>query len=188
MTRKIESLEGQVCPWWLIGTFDNPLRRLIHDPQRILEGLVLAGQQAADIGCGMGYFTIPLARLVGSEGKVYAIDVQDGMLAGVKRRASRAGLLERISLQRVSAGWMGLPEQVDFALAFWMVHETPDITAFLRQVHVLLKPGGKLLMVEPIMHVGKAAFECTLESARAGGFKPVGQLSVRFSRAMLLEA
>ena len=187
MTGKNDPCEGQVCPWWLIPTFDNPLRRLIHDPEKILEGLVQAGQCAADIGCGMGYFSIPLARLVGEQGRVYAADVQDEMLAGVKRRAIRAGVAERISLQKVGQGRLELPEKVDFALTFWMVHETPDQKEFFRQVHDVLKPGGRLLLVEPIIHVGPAAFERTLEAATEAGFMSVKPAAVRISRARLLE-
>ena len=71
---------SHVCPNWLIGAFDNPLRRLIQNPDRIVSGRVGPGQTAADIGCGIGYFTIPLARLVGSQGKVL-VGVRSG--AGV---------------------------------------------------------------------------------------------------------
>ncbi len=64
-TPSSHSRSGNVCPWWLCPTFDNPLRRLIHNPDRILAGLVRPGEIALDLGCGMGYFSIPLARLVG---------------------------------------------------------------------------------------------------------------------------
>ena len=52
-----------ICPWWLTYTFDNPLRRLIHNPRKMLSGLVRPGMTAADLGCGMGYFTAALAEL-----------------------------------------------------------------------------------------------------------------------------
>jgi 2-polyprenyl-3-methyl-5-hydroxy-6-metoxy-1,4-benzoquinol methylase len=68
--------EDHVCPWWFAYTFDNPLRRLIHPPVRIFEGLVQEGQTAVDIGCGMGYFTLGLARMVGQNGQVIAVDLQ----------------------------------------------------------------------------------------------------------------
>jgi ubiquinone/menaquinone biosynthesis C-methylase UbiE len=188
MTKKtLLSGEG-VCPWWLLPTFDNPLRRLIQDPERILQGLVQPGQSAADIGCGMGYFTILLARLLGVQGRVYAIDLQAEMLAGLKRRAAKAGVLERITLHQTPADRLELPQQVDFALTFWMVHETPDPKVFLRQVRALLKPGGKLLLVEPVIHVRQAAYDRTVQAALSAGFVLLQPRPVGMSRAALLEA
>ena len=182
-------LSGEaVCPWWLIHTFDNPLRRLVQNPQRILEGLVQPGQTAADIGCGMGYFTIPLAQMVGQQGRVFAVDLQAEMLSGLKRRAVQAGLLERITLHQTPADRLELPQQVDFALTFWMVHETPDAQVFLGQVHSLLKPGGKLLLVEPVIHVGRAAYDRTIRAAQAAGLKLLQSVPVNLSRAALLSA
>jgi hypothetical protein len=67
-----------------------------------------------------------------------------------------------------------------------MVHETPDAQAFLGQVHGLLKPGGKLLLVEPVIHVGKAAYERTVRSAQAAGFSLLKPVPVNMSRAALL--
>ena len=175
-----------VCPWWLIPTFDNPLRRLVHRPEHILDGLVQSGHTAVDIGCGIGYFTIPLARRVGPAGKVIAGDFQPEMLAGVQRRAERAGLLERIRLHPVKANGLDLDERsADFVLAFWMVHEVPDQDAFLKQVHALLKPGGKFLLIEPIIHVPEQAFQATVARALAAGLKQVQPVSVNISRAIL---
>ena len=54
-----------------------------------------------------------------------------------------------------------------------MVHEVPDRDAFLREVHGLLKPGGKYLIVEPKFHVSREAFEDTVEDAKKAGFRPV---------------
>ena len=87
-TRSADRPAGNICPWWLCPTFDNPLRRLIQDPDRILAGLVQPGETALDIGCGMGYFSIPLARLIGPEGSVICVDLQEQMLAGVRRRGA----------------------------------------------------------------------------------------------------
>ncbi|MHB8055658.1 MAG: hypothetical protein ACYDH3_10480 [Candidatus Aminicenantales bacterium] len=58
----------RICPWWLCFTFDNPLRRLILKPEKILRPYLREGDRAIDVGSGMGTFTIPLAKLVGSRG------------------------------------------------------------------------------------------------------------------------
>jgi SAM-dependent methyltransferase len=177
---------GEVCPWWFCPAFDNPLRRLVHNPERILAGLVEPGQTALDLGCGMGYCSIPLARLVGPEGRVICVDLQDKMLAGVRRRAERAGVADRIRLHLAGPDGIGLAEAADFALAFWMLHEVPDQGRFLGEVRACLKPGGRLLIVEPRIHVSDAAFERSVEAAGGAGFAVVDRPDVAISRAVVV--
>jgi ubiquinone/menaquinone biosynthesis C-methylase UbiE len=174
------------CPWWLLFTFDNPLRKLIHDPDRILTGMVQPGQVVLDVGCGKGYFTLTLARLVGQKGQVFAVDLQEQMLAGLRNRAERAGLLDRIRLQRCTPDRVGVTGPVDFILAFWMVHEVRHPLPFLQELYQALKPGGSLLMVEPRIHVPGRVFEKTVDLAQRQGFSVVDHPQVRFSRAVLL--
>lgn len=178
--------QGHVCPWWLTPSFDNPLRRLFQNPERILTGLVSPGQAAADLGCGMGYFSIPLAQLVGPAGRVFAVDLQAEMLAGVERRARRAGLGEHLILHRAAPDRIGLEAPVDFVLAFWMLHEVPDQERFLAEVRGFLKPGGLFLLVEPLLHVSGKDFENSLLRARRAGFDQVDPHPVALSRAVLM--
>lgn len=174
-----------VCPWWLAYTFDNPLRRLFQDPHRILGGFVKEGQTVLDIGCGMGYFSLGLARLVGPTGKVISVDLQQEMLARVQARATQQGLQERIHLHQGRPDSLGLEEPVDFALAFWMVHEVSNRAAFLTEVRDVLKPEARFLVVEPKLHVSASDFQKTVDSARAVGLKPFTEPEVRMSRAIL---
>jgi ubiquinone/menaquinone biosynthesis C-methylase UbiE len=173
------------CPWWLIFTFDNPLRQRIHDPQQILGAYVNPGDIALDAGCGMGYFTLTLAWLVGGDGRVIAADLQEKMLSGLQRRAERAGLLGRIQLQRSAPDRIGVAGPIDFALAFWMVHEVRQPEPFLREIHAVLKHGGRLLIVEPKLHVPAKSFERTVGLAQSLGFTVVDRPHVRVSRAVL---
>lgn len=177
--------DEHVCPWWLTFTFDNPLRRLVQNPGKILGEYIRLGNVVADIGCGMGYFSLEMARLVGDGGRVYAVDIQPEMLAGVRRRALRAGLASRISLQRCTPESLGLEARLDFALAFWMVHEVPDQEAFFAELFDLLKPGARCLVVEPRLHVGGAAFAKSLITAQAAGLQKLGDANVAFSYAAL---
>ena len=181
--RKLLFIDEHVCPWWLAPTFDNPLRWLIQNPYRILSGFVQQGQTVADIGCGMGYFSIPLAHIVGAQGKVIATDLQDEMLQGVRRRAIRAGVQERLVIRQAQDTSLGLAEQLDFALAFWMVHEVPDPVALLGEIHSHLIPGGGLLIAEPVIHVSEKAFQKTVDSAALAGLSPVKSVKIRLSRA-----
>ena len=142
-----------VCPASQAGWLSTPLRRLFNDPARILAGLAEPGQTVADLGCGPGFFTLPLARMVGEQGRVIAVDLQQAMLDRLERRAERAGLAGRIELRPCTAGALGLTGQVDAALAFYMLHEVPDQDRFLNEVAALLKPGGRFLLVEPRGHV-----------------------------------
>jgi len=54
--------KDRVCPWWLAYTFDNPFRRLFQNPDRILGNDAKPGHTVLDIGCGLGYFTLAMAR------------------------------------------------------------------------------------------------------------------------------
>jgi len=176
---------GHTCPWWLLFTFDNPLRRFVHDPQKILRPYVQQGDKVLDVGCGMGFFTLGLAELVGKNGRVIAADLQEQMLAGLRKRARKAGLLERIQLCQSAPDDIGVDESIDFALAFWMVHEVRQPAAFLGQIHELLLPGGKFLIVEPRIHVSGKAFAQTVSLAEDVGFRRMEQPKVRASRAVL---
>lgn len=175
-----------VCPWWLIHTFDNPLRRLVQSPERILAGLVRPGDDCVDVGCGIGYFTIPMARLAGPTGSVTAVDLQPEMLAGVEKRARQAGLLDRIRLHQADASGLHLATTFDFGLAFWMAHEVPDRLSLFSQIRLVLKPGGRLLLVEPLGHVGREAFANTVAIAEQAGLVEAGRPRVSLSRAVVL--
>ena len=176
-----------VCPWWMAYTFDNPLRRLVHNPEKIFAGYVTEGMTVLDTGCGMGYFSLGLARIVGDSGKVISVDLQPQMLEILQKRASKAGLADRIESHTCDADDLKLKTPVDFALAFWMVHETPDPENFFRQVAAVLKPTGKMIYTEPAFHVGEKNFNDLTEAAERAGLRKSSQLAIRFSRAVLIE-
>jgi ubiquinone/menaquinone biosynthesis C-methylase UbiE len=125
-------------------------------------------------GCGMGYFTIPMAQMVGSGGRVIVVDIQSKMLSALERRANKAGLGDRIVCRLAGDSGMGLEDfrgKVDFAVAIHVVHEMPDQGSFFAEVHDALKPGGKLLVVEPKGHVREGPFRETLSAAQQVGFQ-----------------
>ena len=178
---------SRICPWWLAPTLDNPIRRLIHNPEKILRGYVESGQTVLDLGCGPGTFTIVMAKMVGDTGKVIAVDLQDEMLQVLREKAAREGLESRIITHKSGPDRINISDKVDFALAFYMVHEVPDVEAFLREIAALLKPKAKLLIVEPRFHVSASSFRRALEAAQRGGLKPISEPKIRFSRSMVFQ-
>ncbi len=185
----LEGMAHRVCPWWLGYLLASPVRRLLHDPRAILSPYVTEGMTVVEVGPGMGFFTLDLARLVGPTGRVVAIDVQPKMLAGLVRRAGKAKLADRIDAREPNMAHLGLDDlrgAVDFALAFAVVHEVPNAEALLRDLHEALKPGARLLLAEPAGHVRTKAFEETLAVAGKAGFAIASRPSVRRSHAAVL--
>ncbi len=172
MARK--ETKTRVCPWWLAYTFDNPLRRFWHDPVKMFGPYVQDGSAVLDVGCGLGWASLGLARLVGAGGVVFSVDIQERMLAGLGRRARRAGLAERIRPILISAEGIELDRPVDFALCFWVVHETADQPGLFAGIHRHLKADGRVLVVEPKGHVLEKDFLVSLDRAGEAGFEVVG--------------
>lgn len=183
--RKFLLMDDHTCPWWFVYTFDNPIRRLVHDPGAILGGLVKEGQTVVDVGCGAGYFSLGLARIVGPEGKVLSLDIQPQMLDIARRRAKRQRLDRRIEFRLCEPDSLGLRETVDFVLAFWMVHEVSNREIFLKEIKASLTPAGHFLLVEPKVHVPAARFDETVKSAGTAGFEVAPGPKIRFSRSIL---
>lgn len=186
LARKVHS----VCPWWIGYLLASPIRKIWQDPKKILATYVREGQTVLEPGPGMGFFTLELARLVGARGRVVAVDVQPQMISGLKRRASKAGLAERIDARVVGKESLGLDDlrdRVDFILAFAMVHEMPDAGRFFREVGAAAKKSATLLLAEPRGHVQESMFEKELQRAGDAGFGFVNQPEISGSHAALLK-
>ena len=178
-----------VCPAWLGYLLLNPLRKLLENPDKILGPFVQEGMIVLEPGCGMGYFSLPLARMVGPKGRVVAAEIQLKMLSVLEHRARKAGLSDRVELRHIGADGLSvddLSEKVDFTVALHMVHEVPDQVSFFTEVWKALKPAGKLLVVEPKRHVSKDQFEQTVTEAEKIGFMPDALPKKLGGRAALL--
>ncbi len=177
---------SRVCPVERAGGLDNRLRRWLQNPRRILLPYIREGLTVLDAGCGPGFFSVEMARLVGESGRVFACDLQEGMLRIVRSKVEGTGLEKRIITHKCSSDRIGLSEKVDFALAFYMLHELPDQGAFFSEMMSLLRPGGRLLVVEPPFHVSKASFASSIGLALDAGFYSLECPGVAFSRTALL--
>ena len=183
-------MQRHVCPWWLGYLLACPLRRWVQDPAKILAPYVHEGATVLEPGPGMGFFTLPLARMVGATGRVVAVDVEPRMLDALRRRARKAGLLERVEIRLAQPDSLGLTDlagQVDFALAFAVVHEMPSAVSFFTEAGRTLKPGGRLLLAEPSGHVRAPRFEAELAAAAEAGLQLADRPSIRRSRAALFK-
>ena len=109
-----------VCPWWGGYFIDNPIRRLLHNSENIVSPCVKPGMTAMDVGCGMGFSSIATAKIVGDNGQVIAVDLQQKTLDVLRQRATVAGVANRIRLHRGAQSRLAVDAQADFALALMM--------------------------------------------------------------------
>ncbi len=166
-------MADHVCPWWVGYLLASPLRKLVEHHDKILKPYVRSGMTVADLGCAMGYFSLPAAKLVGPEGRVVCVDLQPRMLETLRKRARRAKLLDRLDLRTCPGDALGCDDlngQVDVALAMYVVHETPDPPRFIEQIHALLKPGGYFIFSEPKFHVDEQDYRAILDHAQSIGY------------------
>jgi len=180
-----ESMEPHVCPVWIGYLLVSPLRRLLEPVDRVFGDHLGPGNTVLDVGCAMGYFTLPSARRVGPGGRVVAVDLQPRMLESLGRRARRAGLADRIETRACTPDTLGLSDlvgSVDVALAIHVVHEAPDGAMLMREVHAALRPGGVFVVGEPKGHVDEAMFEETLAWGTDSGFEIIQRRDSRRGR------
>jgi len=190
MTENAASHDRHVCPVWVGWLMASPLRRLRQDPEEILAPHTTPGMCVLDIGCAMGFFSLPLARMVGPNGRVICVDLQQKMLNGCVRRARRKGLADRIETrlcQPDSLDVADFAERVDFALAFAVVHEVPDRSKFFMELHAALRPQSRVLVAEPKGRVPLPSFEMSVAAAKKCGFVVVEGPEIARSYAVILE-
>lgn len=150
---------------------------------RVLDEHIEPGQTACDLGCGNGFYTLPLARMVGDKGVVYAVDIQQQMIQMLERR------LERQEIRNVrpivnTAVTVGVPEgSCDLILLTDVYHEFSHPEQMLKAIRNALKPSGRVALVEfraeddrvPIKPLHKMSKAQIRREWEANGFKIVEQ-------------
>jgi ubiquinone/menaquinone biosynthesis C-methylase UbiE len=178
-----------VCPWWVGYLITNPIRKLGENPNTILTPYARPGMAAVDIGCGMGFFTLPLARLVGDGGRVVCVDIQEKMLSSLRRRARRKGVDHIVETRMATEEDLPLDDlagEMDLAIAAHVLHETPYPRRFLGQCYQVLRPGGRLLVIEPNGHVTDVEFDASRRLALDAGFAALRDENLKKSRELVL--
>lgn len=177
------------CPSWLgwMVELDNPFTRVNH-ARFIVDHLGLKpDMRVLDAGCGPGRVTVPLARAVGPEGEVVALDVQAGMLARAREKVEAAGL-ENVRTLHAELGVGQLPlNAFDRAVLVSVLGEIPDQSAALEELYGALKPGGVLSITEVIFDPHFQRLEAVVRVAEEAGFREKAFLGKRLAYTMHVE-
>jgi SAM-dependent methyltransferase len=120
---------------------------------------------------------------------VVAVDIQPRMLSGLRRRLARRGLLERVEIRSAKPDSLNVSDlagKVDLVVAFAVIHELPDATAFFAESCHVMKSGASLLIAEPRGHVDVTLFAAELDSAARHGLVLAERPAISRSHAAIL--
>ena len=171
-------MKKHLCPYWAGYLQLIPLRKMYQNPVKILSPYITQGMTVADIGCAMGFFSLPASKLVGDSGHVVCIDIQEQMINTLNKRIKKHRLSDKITTRLSSIGSLNIQhmnDQIDFAFSIYAVHEVPDLVHFSADIYDALKPDGKLLILEPRGHVPQNLFEENIKVAELQGFNVLHQ-------------
>lgn len=161
------------------GWLERPEREAEEATSRAVEALELrAGMTVADIGAGSGYYTVRMARKVGPSGRVYATDIQRGMLDILQRRVTAERLDNVVPVLGGVDDPRLPPASIDLALMVDVYHELSAPQAFVRRLKDALKPDGRLVLIEfrkedpavPILEVHKMSVAQVRAELGADGY------------------
>ncbi len=183
----VSNRNDRVCPVERAGHLDTRIRRWTQNPKRVLGPYIKEGMTVLDMGCGPGFFSVEMAGMVGKTGRVIAADLQEGMLRILRDKIRGTELEERIAFHLCEENTIGVSEQVDFVLLFYVVHEIPDAGKLFREIKTILRPHGQILIVEPPFHVSKRAFEEMIKKADAVGLTVVKRSKLFLNRKVVLK-
>jgi ubiquinone/menaquinone biosynthesis C-methylase UbiE len=179
------------CPFWAHYLLASSLRKLVEPADKLLAPHVEPNMTVLDLGCGFGYFTLPLARMVGVNGRIVAVDIEPRTITRLIARARKAGLADRIDARACQAGSLGLKDingTVDLVVVMHTMHEIADLHGILCEARVLLRPNGRLFVVEPVGHVKEEQFSYQIELCEKAGFHRLPTATIRKRFTALFES
>ncbi len=133
----------------------SDFRRKLQPEERIVEWSgIKPGMTVLELGCGLGVYTIGLARAVGNQGKLYAVDMQQAMIQRLKRKLAKPEHSEFANIETRLASAYELPfadESIDLVAMVAVLPEIPDKDRALREIRRILKPDGILAISENLI-------------------------------------
>jgi ubiquinone/menaquinone biosynthesis C-methylase UbiE len=143
--RRIASVMGMSGADWLV----RPEREAEEQPEKALDALNLKpGMVVADIGAGVGYMSLRMAKRVGPSGKVYANDLQPEMLAKLRENAAKAKITNVITVLGDVSDPKLPANTMDLVLLVDVYHEFSQPQQMLRKIRDTLKSDGRLVLLE----------------------------------------
>ena len=187
-----DQIKSQASGWLFLRrppAILGPIRRLFEPPQRLIGPYVKNGQVVADLGCGSGYYTLALAELVGSEGKVYAVDLGKKCIRALEKKVDKGGY-HNIEAHASSASDVSFikDRSVDFVLANGLLCSmAEDRQSAVNEIKRILKSTGQAYLSlgfpPPLGFVGSEEWEKILEGfrvkRRGGSFEKWAVVSVK---------
>lgn len=159
-------------PHQFANLLDHPLRLRYRDPAETLGQMgFTAGMTVLDLGCGTGTFTVEMARMVGADGQVHAVDLQAPLLAQAAERVQIAGLPTTVQFHHSGAYQLPLDRSsVDLAVVIATLSQIPDTALALAELRRVLKPGGRLALSEELPDPAYRLPQSTRHAAETAGF------------------
>jgi|WetSurMetagenome_2_1015567.scaffolds.fasta_scaffold34864_1 ubiquinone/menaquinone biosynthesis C-methylase UbiE len=180
-------MKTDVCPSSKYPKLESKFRKFIHNPQKIFSKYIKPGGSAIDIGCGPGFFTIELAKLVGEKGTVIGTDIQDEAITIINNKIKNTPLEKVVKAVKSSPESIGVTEKLDFILNFYVLHEVKNMKKFIEEIKFMMKPESIYMLVEPKGHVNKNEFAEELDIIKNTGFKLIESPKVFFSRTAVFK-
>ncbi len=174
LLRVIEKLYPVPAPASIGRFLDSSLRRWFQPPDKIIERSgIKPGMTVMDLGCGSGAFTTFVARAVGEQGKVYAVDLQPAMLRQLERKLSKAENQDIKNIELKQASAYDLPFEdasLDLIYMVTVLPEIPDRGRALREIRRVLKPDGILAVTEFLVDTDYPRRSATIKLCQNEGF------------------
>jgi len=170
----------RVYPAERAGMLQGKVRKLFHNPKKILAKYVKPGMNVLDFGCGPGLFSVEMAEM---GARVIAADLQQEMLDKLKENIKDTKFEKSIVIRKCDGDNININEKVGFILAFYVVHEVSDKKNLFNQFRKIMNEGSFLYIIEPLFQVSKNQFEETLALAEEQGFRIIEKPKVFLSRA-----
>ena len=169
------------------GVLESRFRKLVQNPEKIVKKYIQSGMTILDLGCGTGYFTTEIARLLGESGKIIAVDVQDGMLDILRKKIENSELKHNIQIHKSKENSLELSEKFDFVFAFYVFHEMRYWENIIPELKVIVKPGAKILIAEQKFHVPRKTFNTFIQKMEDIGFEVCERPKIFLSRAVIMQ-